>query len=141
MTGNKDLILAIDNGTQSLKAILFDITGNLLAKEQIFFDPYFSAHPGWAEQDPDVFWGALCSACQNLWQTHGALKDRIGCVALTTQRGTVINVDKNGKALRPAILWLDQRKTHGLLPISRCAARSRLSLKTSPPQSAAAATA
>jgi sugar (pentulose or hexulose) kinase len=117
MTSNRDLILAIDNGTQSLKAILFDDAGNLLAKEQVFFEPYFSAHPGWAEQDPDVFWRALCRACQNLWQNHSTLKDRIACLALTTQRGTVINVDGNGKPLRPAILWLDQRKTHGLRPI------------------------
>jgi sugar (pentulose or hexulose) kinase len=113
----KDLILAVDNGTQSLKAILFDAEGNQLAKEQLFFDPYFSAQPGWAEQDPDVFWQALCSACQGLWRQHNSLKERIACVALTTQRGTVINVDKGGKPLRPAILWLDQRKTHGMRPI------------------------
>ena len=117
MAVNKDLILAIDNGTQSLKTALFDGSGNLLAKEQQAFDPYFSTQPGWAEQDPQVFWRALCSACRRLWREHGSLKERIACVALTSQRGTVINVDNNGQPLRPAILWLDQRKTRGLLPI------------------------
>lgn len=110
----KDLILAIDCGTQSLKAILFDTAGNIVAKKQIFFDPYFSENPGWAEQDPEVFWGALCKACQGLWLQKDVLKDRIAGVALTTQRGTVINVDKTGHPLRPAILWLDQRKTQGV---------------------------
>jgi sugar (pentulose or hexulose) kinase len=52
----KDLLLAIDNGTQSLKALVFDLEGQLLAKEQVKFTPYFSKQPAWAEQDPDVFW-------------------------------------------------------------------------------------
>ena len=65
---HKDLILAIDNGTQSLKALVFDLTGRLLLKKQVPFKPYYSEQPGWAEQDPEVFWQALCSACQGLWK-------------------------------------------------------------------------
>jgi sugar (pentulose or hexulose) kinase len=114
---NKDLILSIDNGTQSLKALVFDLQGNLAARQQVVFDPYFSDQPGWAEQDPEVFWQALCKACRHLWEQGMVDKERIAGVALTTQRGTVINVDQNGKPLRPAILWLDQRKTSGLLPL------------------------
>jgi len=113
----KDLILSIDNGTQSLKALLFDASGNLLSKERVPFTPYVSAHPGWAEQDPDLFWKALCQACQGLWQQPGLDRERVAGVALTTQRGTVVNVDKEGRPLRPAILWLDQRKTYGLPPV------------------------
>jgi sugar (pentulose or hexulose) kinase len=113
----KDLLLAIDNGTQSLKALVFDLQGQLLAKEQVEFTPYFSNQPGWAEQDPEIFWQALCRACQGLWSRHRVDKGRIAGVALTTQRGTVVNVDKNGKPLRPAMLWLDQRKTYGLPPV------------------------
>jgi sugar (pentulose or hexulose) kinase len=115
---SKDLLLAIDNGTQSMKALLFDLKGQLLAKEIVTFQPpYFSKQPGWAEQDPEVFWQALCQACQGLWQQENVWKERIAGVALTTQRGTVINVDGDGKPLRPAIHWLDQRKTHGQRPI------------------------
>jgi sugar (pentulose or hexulose) kinase len=113
----KDFLLAIDNGTQSLKALVFDLEGQLLAKEQVKFTPYFSKQPAWAEQDPDVFWQALCRACQGLWSHHVIDKQCIAAVALTTQRGTVINVDKHGKPLRPAMLWLDQRKTYGLPPV------------------------
>jgi len=114
---DKDLILAIDNGTQSLKALMFDLEGNLLFKERVPFKPYFSAYPGWAEQDPDLFWKALCKACQRLWTQAGIDRERIAAVALTTQRATVINVDREGRPLRPAILWLDQRKTYGLPPV------------------------
>jgi sugar (pentulose or hexulose) kinase len=113
----KDHILAIDNGTQSLKALVFDLAGRLLAKEMVPFTPYFSDQPGWAEQDPEVFWQALCQACRNLWQHKDVAKSRIAGVALTTQRATVVNVDETGKPLRPAILWLDQRKTFGLPPV------------------------
>ena len=113
----KDLILAIDNGTQSLKALIFDLEGQLLAKEMVPFTPYFSNQPGWAEQDPEVFWRALCQACQKLWQRKDVDKSRIAGVALTTQRATVVNVDQKGNPLRPAILWLDQRKTYGLPPV------------------------
>ena len=52
MRSMKDLLLAIDCGTQSLKALVFDLNGNLLDKEQTLFTPYFSENPGWAEQDP-----------------------------------------------------------------------------------------
>ena len=107
---NRDLILSIDCGTQSLKALVFDLEGNLVAREQIGFTPYVSLHPGWAEQDPEVFWQALCQACQNLWCQ--VKKERIAGVSLTSQRGTVVNVNPSGKPLRPAMLWLDQRKTH-----------------------------
>lgn len=113
----RELLLSIDNGTQSLKALLFDAEGNLAARQQVRFAPYFSDRPGWAEQDPRVFWNALCRACQGIVATHGIDASRIAGVALTTQRGTVINLDKNGLPLRPAILWLDQRKCYHLPPL------------------------
>ena len=69
MAASRDLILAIDNGTQSVRALLFDPHGNLLAKSRVPIEPYFSTAPGLAEQDPEVFWQALCQACQGLWAT------------------------------------------------------------------------
>jgi sugar (pentulose or hexulose) kinase len=109
-------ILAIDNGTQSVRALLFDPRGNLLAKQRIPIEPYYSTAPGLAEQDPEVFWRAVCEACHGLW-AQGVDKSSIAAVAITTQRGTVINVDKHGKPLRHAILWLDQRRIEGLKPV------------------------
>ncbi|MCG6893035.1 MAG: FGGY-family carbohydrate kinase [Desulfobacteraceae bacterium] len=112
-----DLLLAIDNGTQSLKALVFDTAGIMRARRQVVFEPYRSDRPGWAEQDPEVFWQALCTACRQLWSQHPELKARIAAVALTTQRGTVVNVDETGRPIRSAILWLDQRKARNLKPL------------------------
>ena len=113
----KEHLLAIDNGTQSIKALVFRIDGQLVAKESLALDPYYSKQPGWAEQDPEVFWRSLCQVCQKLWKNKNVDKNRIAGMALTTQRGTVINVDSSGKPLRPAIVWLDQRKAYGLPPL------------------------
>lgn len=110
-------ILAIDNGTQSVRALLFDPRGNLLAKARVPIEPYFSTAPGLAEQHPEIFWAALCQACQQLWQNPGVERSSIAAVTLTTQRSTMINVDREGKPLRPAIHWLDQRRTPGLKPV------------------------
>lgn len=114
----KDLILSIDNGTQSIKALLFTPEGDLIARQQVVFTPYYSDQPGWAEQDPELFWESLCKVCRKLWEKEPALKKRLVGVALTTQRATVVNLDVNGTPLRPAILWLDQRKTSKLSPLS-----------------------
>jgi sugar (pentulose or hexulose) kinase len=114
----QDVVLAIDNGTQSVRALLFDMQGNLRVKSRVPIEPYFSRQVGWAEQRPEYFWQSLCQACQQLWEITNIPKAAIKGVAVTTQRGTVINLDENGQPLRPAIIWLDQRRTEGLPPVS-----------------------
>jgi len=114
---NDPLILAIDNGTQSVRALLFDLRGEIVAKVQVPLLDYRSPEPGWAEHDAEGFWQALCTACRELWMQPGADRARIAGVSVTTQRGTVINVDAQGVPLRPAITWLDQRRTEIVPPI------------------------
>ena len=114
---DRDRILAIDVGTQSARAHLFDLRGNPVAKARVPMEPYFSDQPGWAEQWPEYYWDHLGQACRQLWQENPRAKETVAGVALTTQRSTVINVDRDGHALRPAITWLDQRRTTGLKPV------------------------
>jgi sugar (pentulose or hexulose) kinase len=110
MKTDKDYLLAIDNGTQSVRALVFDTQGQLVAKSKVEIEPYFSRQPGWAEQAVEYFWDNLCAACHELWPQLDFPRDAIKAVALTTQRATVINLDSDGKPLRPAIVWLDQRE-------------------------------
>jgi sugar (pentulose or hexulose) kinase len=114
---SKELILALDNGTQSVRALVFNLEGELIDRARVPIQPYFSLNPGWAEQHPSFFWEAICQACRQLWEQAKISKDDISGVALTTQRATVVNVDAKGKPLRPAIIWLDQRRTLGLKPV------------------------
>lgn len=110
-------LLSIDVGTQSVRALVFDPKGNLLVRQRVPIEPYFSKAPGLAEQYPHVYVNAMCDAIHGLWEQNTVRLDEIVAVTLTTQRSTVINVDKDGKPLRPAIVWLDQRRTEGLKPI------------------------
>ena len=109
---NKKYILSIDNGTQSVRALLFDLQGELVAKGKVEIEPYFSKHPGWAEQDPELYWDSLAVACQQMWASTDITSEEVMGVGITTQRGTVLNVDTNGNPLRPAITWLDQRQAN-----------------------------
>ena len=61
-----DTLLSIDCGTQSLRAMLFTMQGELIDKSQETYVPYTSPRPGWAEQDPEIYWERLCRACKDL---------------------------------------------------------------------------
>jgi sugar (pentulose or hexulose) kinase len=109
-----DNVLAIDVGTQSVRALVFDPRGELVAQSRIPVEPYVSPQPGWAEQDAELYWGAIGDACAGLWADGAVRSDAIAGLTLTTQRATVVVTDADGRPLRPAIVWLDQRRTENL---------------------------
>jgi sugar (pentulose or hexulose) kinase len=104
-------LLALDVGTQSARAIVFDAEGHLLARRQIPIEPYVAPQPGWAEQDPEIYWNAVTRACNELWSTTSLRPDDIAGLSLTTQRATMVCLDAQGQVLRPATVWLDQRRS------------------------------
>lgn len=111
MSKHQNKILAIDVGTQSSRALVFDAAGNAIAKAQIAHDPvYASPQPGWAEQDPETYWKAVAGACRQLWQDGVVRPGEIAAVTLTTLRASVVCLDAEGRTLRPALVWLDQRE-------------------------------
>lgn len=103
-------LLAIDCGTQSLRGIIFSVKGELLERVQIEYEPYFCQSPGRAEQDPQIYWDSLVNACKILKTNNGKAFSSIAGVGITALRNTMINVDENINPLRPAIVWLDQRR-------------------------------
>lgn len=114
MTMKKSHLLAIDNGTQSVRALLFDLHGNLVARSQVRIDSYQSREPGWVENDPEAFWQSLGAACRQLWADSRVPTESIAGVVVTTQRATVIALDDQGRPVRPAIVWLDQRRARSV---------------------------
>ncbi|WP_428769144.1 FGGY-family carbohydrate kinase [Treponema sp. HNW] len=106
-------IIAVDCGTQSLRLIIFEKDGTLLAKEQVCYKPYDAPKPGWAEQNTEVWWGAFCTAVGKIKQSRPELLKKARGIGITSQRDTVILIDREGKVLRPAITWLDTRQARG----------------------------
>ncbi|MGC9324140.1 MAG: FGGY-family carbohydrate kinase [Desulfomonilia bacterium] len=118
---DKNYIIAIDSGTQSVRAILFDREGRELSVAQAQHEPYFSLKPGWTEQKPDDYWTKLCQVTNALMKKITVDPGEIAGVGITTQRGTFIPVDRQGTPLRHAIIWLDQRKVSDPPPLSMAA--------------------
>ncbi|ERJ20758.1 xylulokinase protein [Salinisphaera shabanensis E1L3A] len=111
-----DRLLAIDIGTQSVRALVFDREGMLHARVQVPIEPpYHAPEPGYAEQDANVFWLAMASACRRLHENEPALGQRIAGLALTAQRATSVFVDAEDEPIGPVISWLDQRRA-GTVP-------------------------
>ncbi|MFA5399522.1 MAG: FGGY-family carbohydrate kinase [Dehalococcoidia bacterium] len=119
----KKYVIAIDSGTQSVRAVIFDRQGNQVAIEQAEHEPYFSLQPGWAEQNSQDYWDKLCFCTKGVMAKAKIPADEITGLGITTQRSASFPVDREGNPLRPAIIWLDQRVTENAPPIS---AKARL---------------
>jgi len=106
------LVLTVDLGTQSVRAMLFDKDGNILHKTQHKYSkPYYSLNPGWAEQKPEMYWDAICDVTKRLKEEAQGVWANVVAVTITTIRDTCLCVDKDGKPLRDFILWLDKRQS------------------------------
>jgi glycerol kinase len=100
------LILAIDQGTTSSRAIVFDLEGNRLATGQREFTQYFPDQ-GWVEHDPEEIWSSTLAVCQDAMATHG---DGVRVIGITNQRETTLVWDRaTGKPIHNAIVWQDRR--------------------------------
>lgn len=112
------MVLTFDVGTQSVKALLIDKTGNIAAQAQRYYEtPYYSLQPNWAEQDPELYYRELCEASRALKEAAPEAFDAAECVAVTVFRDSFICLDKAGKPLRDCILWMDQRKVKKPKPV------------------------
>jgi sugar (pentulose or hexulose) kinase len=112
-----EALLAIDCGTQSVRAIVFDAVGEELARSQVVIDAYRTPEPGRHEIDVEALWAALVAACQALWREHPGLKSSLRAMAVTSQRGTMAPLDGSGRALAPAITWMDRRRAVRVPPL------------------------
>ena len=104
-------LLGYDIGTSSVKASLVDAqSGQTIASAQ-YPDteaPILAQQPGWAEQDPQMWWQELVHATQRLRQKAGTL-DNVKAIGISYQMHGLVCVDKQGTPLRPSIIWCDGR--------------------------------
>ncbi len=104
----KPLLIGIDGGTESLRAAVYDLAGNELSSASATYPTSFPAS-GQAEQNPEDWWRALCSALPETMKKAGAKASDIAAIALDTTCCTVCFLDSDMHPLRPSLLWMDVR--------------------------------
>jgi glycerol kinase len=102
-------ILAIDQGTTSTRAILFDHQGQPQSQAQQEFEQLFP-HDGWVEHNPEEIWQSTLKVCRTAMKQLEISAEDISCIGITNQRETTIIWDKNtGEPIYNAIVWQDRR--------------------------------
>ncbi len=108
---DRDLILAIDQGTSGTKAILFDGKGGLISKGFVALQSYFPALE-YVEQDPDEIYQSVIESvreCLQNFSTDPAELSRIKTCGISNQRETFVLWQEDGTLLSPAIVWQCKR--------------------------------
>ncbi|WP_297950924.1 glycerol kinase GlpK [uncultured Lactobacillus sp.] len=104
-------ILAIDEGTTSTRAILFDHDGHEVASAQKEIPQYFP-EPGWVEHDANKIWMAVQTTIANAFISSGIWPSQIAAIGITNQRETTVVWDKDtGKPIYHAIVWQSRQTT------------------------------
>ncbi|WP_148253829.1 glycerol kinase GlpK [Aidingimonas lacisalsi] len=102
-------LLAIDQGTTSTRAILFDRDANVVGAAQREFTQYFP-QDGWVEHDAEDIWSSVVATCREVLKAQGVSADELGGIGITNQRETSLIWDRDtGEVLHPAIVWQDRR--------------------------------
>jgi glycerol kinase len=100
------LILVIDQGTTSTRAMLFDAAGGVRASAQIELTQYYP-HPGWVEHDPEEIWRSVVAVCA---QVAAAADAPIAALGIANQRETTLMWERSsGRPVANAIVWQDRR--------------------------------
>ena len=102
-------ILAIDQGTTSSRALIFDSQGNKLSVGQQEFTQHFPDN-GWVEHDAMEIWHSTVASCQSALESASITAEQIRCIGITNQRETTILWDREtGLPIYNAIVWQDRR--------------------------------
>ena len=102
-------ILAIDQGTTSTRAVVFDESMRVAGVSQKEFKQYFPSS-GWVEHDPEEIWSAVLETCRGALTKAGIEPSDVAAIGITNQRETVVMWDKaTGKPVHNAIVWQDRR--------------------------------
>ncbi len=102
-------LLAIDQGTTSSRAIVFDADGRPRAVAQQEFQQYYP-HDGWVEHDPEEIWSSSLQVCRDVLREAGIDASQLAGIGITNQRETTLVWDREtGEPVYPAIVWQDRR--------------------------------
>jgi xylulokinase len=122
------VLLGLDLGTSSVKALLLGEDGDLLGEGSASY-PVRSPQPGWAESSPEEWWSAAVEAARVALGCHGA---RVVALGLAGQMHGVVLAGERGDPLRPAVLWADARSGEQLAAYRRLDEDARRRLANPP---------
>jgi glycerol kinase len=101
--------IALDQGTTSSRALLFDANGSVVATAQRPFQQHFP-EPGWVEHDPEDIWNTQLGCLSEVIAISGVSLADVAAMGITNQRETTLVWDREtGKPVYPAIVWQDRR--------------------------------
>lgn len=103
------LLLGIDVGTGGTRALLINDTGRVLASKTAEHQPFATPQTGWAEQEPLDWWRACREAVRQLLSSSGTKAESVRAVGFSGQMHGAVLLDLAGNALRPSLIWCDQR--------------------------------
>ena len=127
---SQEVLLAIDQGTSSSRAIGFSAAGEMLAVEQQSFEQIYPA-PGWVEHDAEVIWATVMSTSRRALQRLREQRRAVAAVGITNQRETTVLWDRrSGAPLYNAIVWQDRRTADRCRELDRANAEAELNRKT-----------
>jgi xylulokinase len=118
-------VIGCDIGTSGTKAILISESGKIVAKVMVEY-PLLTPHPGWAEQHPDTWVKAAFAAIAGVVRKAGVFANDVKGLGFSGQMHSSVFLDKDGKVLRPALLWCDTRTHEECLEITRKVGLSNL---------------
>jgi ribulokinase len=101
-------LLGVDGGTESIRAIVFDLEGRPKGSHASEYQTQFPK-PGWAEQHPEDWWRAMGQAARGALAAGGIAPDQVIAMAVDTTCCSVVALDADGTPLRPAMIWMDVR--------------------------------
>jgi len=104
----KNYVLAHDLGTTGNKAALYDRDGCQVSTAFYGYTTEY-ANPGWAEQNPEDWWQAVCISTHKLLLQTMIQPNEVGCIVFSGQMMGCVAIDRSARALRKAIIWADQR--------------------------------
>jgi glycerol kinase len=107
-------LLAIDQGTTSSRALVFDLQGRLIASAQQEFAQIYP-HSGWVEHEPEVIWATVLTTARKAFEAAEGEGFQVAAIGVTNQRETTLVWDRDtGRPIHNAIVWQDRRTARSL---------------------------
>lgn len=126
-------LIALDAGTTAVKTVLFTADGREVATHACEYALQTPA-PDRVEADPEAYWQAACQGIKSVLRQSGINGDDIAAVGVTSQGESVILLDAQGRPLRPAMVWLDQRAVAETALLAARFSRQQVYARTGQPE-------